>query len=167
MRVLGVDPGSRTTGFGLVEMRAGRLFHLHDEELKLSAREAPGRRLARLFEHTGELITDYAPEQVAVEGVFYGSNVKSMLVLGEARGAVMVAAARLELPIYEYPPAQVKQAIVGYGRATKEQIQHMVKLLLQRNEVAGEHAADALAIAICHLHSQTGPGAGMIGGGQR
>jgi len=79
----------------------------------------------------------------------------------------MVAAARLELPIYEYPPAQVKQAIVGYGRATKEQIQHMVKLLLQRNEVAGEHAADALAIAICHLHSQTGPGAGMIGGGQR
>ncbi len=152
MRILGVDPGSQATGFGLLEERSGRLVHLHDEELKQSSRIAVIERLVCLFEHTTRLIERYAPEEVAVEGVFQGRNVKSAFVLGQARGAVLVAAARLGVSIHEYSPAQVKQAVVGYGRATKEQIGHMVKALLRIEKVSGEHAADALAMAICHHH---------------
>ncbi|NPA25405.1 MAG: crossover junction endodeoxyribonuclease RuvC [Deltaproteobacteria bacterium] len=153
MLVLGVDPGSSVTGFGFVEMKNGQLEYRHDEQLRLPSRADAGSRLARLFDHTSELLHKYRPELLAVEGIFYGGNAKSMLVLGQARGAVLVAAAKFALAIHEYPPAQVKQAVVGYGRASKEQIQHMVKLLLKQEKLAGEHAADALAIAICHLHS--------------
>ncbi len=152
MLVLGVDPGSTVTGYGLVEMVAGKLGYCHDEQFKLPARADIATKLTLLFDHTTGLLEKYRPDQFAVEGVFYGSNVKSMLVLGEARGAVMVAVARFGLAVNEYPPSQVKQAVVGYGRAGKEQVQHMVKLLLKQDRLAGEHAADALAVAICHHH---------------
>jgi crossover junction endodeoxyribonuclease RuvC len=150
--VLGVDPGSTVTGFGLVEQISGKLIHCHDEQLKLPARADVGKKLALLYDRTADLLERYKPEQVAFEGIFFGSNVKSMLVLGQARGAVMVAAARYGLKIFEYPPATVKQTVAGYGNAAKDQIQHMVKLLLKVEEVSGEHAADALAVAICHHH---------------
>ena len=152
MLVLGVDPGSSFTGYGLVESIAGQLSYCHDEQLKLPAKADVGVKLALLYDHTTELLKKYKPDQLAVEGVFYGCNVKSMLVLGQARGAVMVAGAKFGLTIYEYPPASVKQAVAGYGKAGKEQIQHMVKLLLKVPVIAGEHAADALAVAICHHH---------------
>ena len=152
MLVLGVDPGNSVTGFGFVESAAGQLGYCHDEQLKLPAKADVGEKLALLFDHTSELLLKYKPDQLAVEGIFYGCNVKSMLVLGQARGAVMVAGAKFNLTIHEYPPALVKQAVVGYGKATKEQIQHMVKLLLKIPTLAGEHAADALAVAICHHH---------------
>ena len=152
MLVLGVDPGSSFTGYGLVECITGQLSYCHDEQLKLPAKADVGVKLALLYDHTTELLKQYKPDQLAVEGVFYGCNVKSMLVLGQARGAVMVAGAKFGLTIYEYPPASVKQAVVGYGKAGKEQIQHMVKLLLKVPVIAGEHAADALAVAICHHH---------------
>ena len=152
MLVLGVDPGSVVTGFGLVEKVDGQLRYCHDEQLKLPVKADVGVKLALLYDHTEELLLKYKPDQLAVEGIFYGSNVKSMLVLGQARGAVMVAGAKFNLTIYEYPPASVKQAVVGYGKASKEQVQHMVKLLLKVPTIAGEHAADALAVAICHHH---------------
>ncbi len=150
--VLGVDPGSSITGFGLVEQHAGRLDYCHDEQLKLPAKAEMGKKLALLYDRTAELLDKFKPDILAVEGIFYGSNVKSMLVLGQARGAVIVAAARYGLDIQEYPPATVKQTVAGYGKATKDQIQHMVKLLLNIKKVSGEHAADALAVAICHHH---------------
>ncbi len=152
MLVLGVDPGSSVTGFGLVENLAGQLSYCHDEQLKLPAKADVGEKLALLYDHTTGLLAKFKPDQLAVEGIFYGTNVKSMLVLGQARGAVMVAGAKFKLTIHEYPPTLVKQAVVGYGHATKEQVQHMVKLLLKIPALAGEHAADALAIAICHHH---------------
>ncbi len=152
MLVLGVDPGSTVTGFGLVEQKSGKLIYRHDEQLKLPARADVGRKLALLYDQTAALLEEYQPEQVAFEGIFYGSNVKSMLVLGQARGAVMVAAARYGLEIFEYPPATVKQTVAGYGKAGKDQIEHMVKKLLKVEKVTGEHAADALAVAICHHH---------------
>ncbi len=152
MLVLGVDPGSSVTGYGLVENISGQLSYCHDEQLKLPTKADVGVKLALLYDHTEKLLTKYKPDQLAVEGIFYGSNVKSMLVLGQARGAVMVAGAKFNLSIHEYPPALVKQAVVGYGKATKEQIQHMVKLLLKIQIITGEHAADALAVAICHHH---------------
>ena len=152
MLVLGVDPGSAFTGFGFVESVAGKLKYCHDEQLKLPAKADVGEKLALLFDHTSELLVKYKPDELAVEGIFYGCNVKSMLVLGQARGSVMVAGAKFNLAIHEYPPALVKQAVVGYGKASKEQVQHMVKLLLKIPTLAGEHAADALAVAICHHH---------------
>ncbi len=152
MLVLGVDPGSAVTGYGLVENIAGQLSYCHDEELKLPRKAGVGEKLALLYDHTAALLTKYKPDQLAVEGIFYGVNVKSMLVLGQARGAVMVAGAKFGLSINEYPPALVKQSVVGYGKATKDQVQHMVKLLLKVPKLAGEHSADALAIAICHHH---------------
>lgn len=152
MLVLGVDPGSAVTGFALVESVSGKLNYRHDEQLKLPAKADVGKKLALLYDRTVELLEEFKPEQFAVEGIFYGCNVKSMLVLGQARGAVMVAAGRHGLKIYEYPPATVKQTVAGVGNATKEQIQHMVKLLLNVKEVTGEHSADALAVAICHHH---------------
>ncbi len=152
MLVLGVDPGSSVTGFGLVQNIAGQLSYCHDEQLKLPAKADAGTKLALLYDHTTELLQKYKPDQLAVEGVFYGVNVKSMLVLGQARGAVLVAGAKFGLSINEYPPALVKQAVVGYGKATKDQVEHMVKLLLKVSTITGEHAADALAIAICHHH---------------
>ena len=152
MLVLGIDPGSSVTGYGLVESIAGQLIYCHDEQLKLPVKADVGAKLALLYDHTADLLAKYKPDQLAVEGIFYGSNVKSMLVLGQARGAVMVAGAKFNLTIHEYPPALVKQAVVGYGKASKEQVQHMVKLLLKVPAIAGEHAADALAVAICHHH---------------
>ncbi len=158
MLVLGVDPGSSFTGYGLVESITGQLGYCHDEQLKLPAKADVGVKLALLYDHTTELLRKYKPDQLAVEGVFYGCNVKSMLVLGQARGAVMVAGAKFGLTIYEYPPASVKQAVAGYGKAGKEQIQHMVKLLLKIPTIAGEHSADALAVALCHHHQARMPG---------
>ena len=158
MLVLGIDPGSSVTGYGLVENVAGQLSYCHDEQLKLPTKADVGTKLALLYDHTTELLTKYKPDQLAVEGIFYGSNVKSTLVLGQARGAVMVAGAKVGLAIYEYPPTLVKQSVVGYGKATKDQVQHMVKLLLKVPIISGEHAADALAIAICHHHQTSRQG---------
>ena len=152
MLVLGVDPGSSVTGYGLVDNPSGELIYCHDEELKLPKKADVAEKLALLFDYTVDLLEKYKPDQLAVEGIFYGVNAKSMLVLGQARGAVMVAGAKFGLSIDEYPPALVKQSVVGYGKAAKDQVQHMVKLLLKRKQLAGEHAADALAVAICHHH---------------
>ena len=154
MLILGVDPGSASTGFGLVRSDGRDLLHVHHSQVSLSSKKTTSQKLSRLYSATMEIINEYRPDLAAVEGIFYGPNVKSMIVLGQARGAAMVAMANYGLDIAEYPPTVVKQAVVGYGKATKEQVQKMVAVILNQHPITGEHAADALAVAICHHHHQ-------------
>ena len=155
MRVLGVTAAENTPATGVVEMDAcGRLCCLSCGAIKLSPREALPRRLSRIFTQLGEIIAQHHPEEVAIEDVFYALNVKSALKLGQVRGVAMLAAAAAGLEVAEYSPLTIKSSVVGYGRAEKQQVQHMVTRLLQL-PVPPEpmDASDALAIAICHLHT--------------
>ena len=155
MRVLGIDCGGAYTGYGVVEIHTGgRLSCLTCGAIKLSTREALPRRLARIFTQLGEIIAEHQPDQVAIEDVFYALNVKSALKLGQVRGVAMLAAAAAGLEVAEYSPLTIKSSVVGYGRAEKQQVQHMVTRLLQLAEAPEPlDASDALAIAICHLHT--------------
>ncbi|MGA8763469.1 MAG: crossover junction endodeoxyribonuclease RuvC [Candidatus Sulfotelmatobacter sp.] len=155
MRVLGIDCGGAYTGYGVVEMHArGELVCLTCGAIKLSPREALPRRLSRIFAQLGEIIVAHQPDQVAIEDVFYALNVKSALKLGQVRGVAMLAAAAAGLEVTEYSPLTIKASVVGYGRAEKQQVQHMVTRLLRLAEAPEPlDASDALAIAICHLHT--------------
>src|SRR6202789_1212466 len=155
MRVLGIDCGGAYTGYGVVEIHTGgRLSCLTCGAIKLSTREALPRRLSRIFTQLGEIIAEHQPDQVAIEDVFYALNVKSALKLGQVRGVAMLAASSAGLEVAEYSPLSIKSAVVGYGRAEKQQVQHMVTRLLHLAEIPEPpDAADALAIAICHLHT--------------
>ena len=155
MRVLGIDCGGAYTGYGVVEIHTGgRLSCLTCGAIKLSTREALPRRLSRIFTQLGEIIAEHQPDQVAIEDVFYALNVKSALKLGQVRGVAMLAAAAAGLEVAEYSPLTIKSSVVGYGRAEKQQVQHMVTRLLQLAEAPEPmDASDALAIAICHLHT--------------
>jgi crossover junction endodeoxyribonuclease RuvC len=155
MRVLGIDCGTEYTGFGVVELAAsGRLACLTCGAIKLSPREPMPTRLNRIYERLGVLIQEHHPQQVAIEDVFYALNVKSALKLGQVRGVAMLAAAAAGLEVAEYAPLSIKSAVVGYGKAEKHQVQHMVMRLLDLAEPPEpSDASDALAIAICHLHT--------------
>jgi crossover junction endodeoxyribonuclease RuvC len=155
MRVLGIDCGGAYTGYGVVEMHAeGRLVCLCCGAIKLSPRESLARRLSRIYEGLGALIIEHSPDEVAIEGIFYARNVRSALSLGQVRGVAMLAAATAGLEVAEYSPLSVKSSVVGYGRAEKQQVQHMVTRLLSLAQAPEPlDASDALAIAICHLHT--------------
>ncbi len=155
MRVLGIDCGGSYTGYGVVEMaRGGRLACLTCGAIKLSPREALARRLARIYDGLGALIAEHQPDEVAIEGIFYALNVRSALQLGQVRGVAMLAAAAAGLDVAEYSPLTIKSSVVGYGRAEKQQVQQMVTRLLSLTEAPEPmDASDALAIAICHLHT--------------
>jgi len=155
MRVLGIDCGGEYTGYGIVEMDArGKLCCLSCGAIKLSPREALPRRLSRIFTKLGEVIAEHHPEEVAIEDVFYALNVKSALKLGQIRGVAMLAAAAAGLEVAEYSPLTIKSSVVGYGRAEKLQVQSMVTRLLDLADPPEPmDVSDALAIAICHLHS--------------
>lgn len=153
MIILGIDPGSHITGFGLVEERGGNLSHIENGLIQLPASRASPEKLALLFRDIQKLIERYQPTVVSVENVFYSKNIKSTLKLGEARGMALLAASLKEIPVVEYAARAVKQAIAGYGAATKEQIQRTVRTLLRLPDIPEENAADALALAICHAHS--------------
>jgi crossover junction endodeoxyribonuclease RuvC len=157
MRVLGVDCGTEYTGFGVVERgHDDTLICLTCGAIKLSPREPLPRRLATIFDRLGAIIVEYRPDNVAIEDVFYALNVKSALKLGQVRGVAMLAASSAGLEVAEYSPLSIKSAVVGYGRAEKPQVQYMVTRLLNLSEVPEPaDAADALAIAICHLHTST------------
>ena len=157
MRVLGIDCGTEYTGYGVVELEdSGRLACLISGAIKLSAREPLPRRLSRISDRLAEIIHDHQPDNVAIEEVFYALNVKSALKLGQVRGVAMLAAASAGLEVAEYSPLSIKSAVVGYGRAEKHQVQQMVRQLLQLEEIPEPaDAADALAIAICHLHTSS------------
>lgn len=155
MRVLGIDCGGEYTGYGVVEMHStGKLGCLTCGAIKLSPREPLPRRLSRIYMHLGAVISEHQPDEVAIEDVFYALNVKSALKLGQVRGVAMLAAAAAGLEVAEYSPLTIKSSVVGYGRAEKHQVQHMVTRLLDLSEPPEPmDASDALAIAICHLHT--------------
>ena len=155
MRILGVDCGTEITGYGVVEVaRDGSLVHVQSGPIRLSARDPMAQRLSQVFEKLRSVIEQQQPDEVAIEDVFYAVNVKSALKLGQVRGVAMLAASLSGLPVAEYAPLAIKSAVVGYGKADKAQVQHMVARLL-RLGTPPEPAdvADALAIAICHLHT--------------
>ena len=154
MRVLGIDCGGAYTGYGVVEMHEGKLHCLTCGAIKLSPREALPQRLSRIFTQLGEIIAQHQPDEVAIEDVFYALNVKSALKLGQVRGVAMLAASTAGLEVAEYSPLTIKSSVVGYGRAEKQQVQHMVTRLLELSlPPEPMDASDALAIAICHLHT--------------
>jgi crossover junction endodeoxyribonuclease RuvC len=153
VRVLGIDPGSRITGYGIVEKQGSRLIHVDNGAIFTdSATDFPGR-LKQIFDGLSQMIAEYRPDQVAVENIFFATNPQSALKLGQARGAAIVAAVHAGLPVAEYSALQVKQAVVGQGKAEKGQVQKMLRVLLGLPEVAQADASDALAVAICHINS--------------
>ena len=153
MRILGIDPGSRFTGFGIIEVNGDRVTPVHHGVIKAGTGEFP-QRLGIIFSGIKELIGEYAPDEMAIETVFVSKNAGSALKLGQARGAAVCAAISLGLPVAEYSPRSVKQAVVGRGSADKVQVQHMITVLLRLKERPAEDAADALAVALCHHHTQ-------------
>jgi crossover junction endodeoxyribonuclease RuvC len=154
-RVLGVDTALRSTGVGIVEAAGNRLTPVHFGLLRNPDRRPLSACLVAIEDGIAELVQAHKPDAVAVEGIFYAKYVRSTLLLGHARGAVIAQCARLGLPVFEYEPRRVKQAVVGQGGAAKEQVQRMVQSILALPEPPPEDAADALAIAICHLHNRT------------
>ncbi len=153
--LLGIDPGSRVTGYGVIRVEGGRVEYLDSGCIRAQTLkdDIPARLLA-IFNGIQTLAAQYQPDEVAVEDIFVAHNVQSALKLGHARGAAIVAATAAALPVFEYSARQVKQAIVGYGNADKSQVQHMVQQLLGLDKVPASDAADALAVALCHWHSQ-------------
>lgn len=153
MRILGIDPGSRFTGFGIIEVHGDRAVCVTHGVIKTGGGDFP-QRLGTIFSHLQDLIRDHRPGQAAIESVFINRNPGSALKLGQARGAAVCAAIAHGLPVFEYSPRSVKQAVVGRGGADKAQVSHMVGVLLQMQGDIGEDAADALAVALCHQHTQ-------------
>jgi crossover junction endodeoxyribonuclease RuvC len=154
-RILGVDPGSRLTGVGIIEVRGDRVVPVYFDAIRAGDGEF-NQRLGIIFSELRELIGKYQPQQAAIETVFVANNASAAIKLGQARGAAVCAVISHGLPVAEYSPRSVKQAIVGRGSADKQQVQHMVGLLLGIKEGIQSDAADALAVALCHQHtSQT------------
>jgi crossover junction endodeoxyribonuclease RuvC len=152
VRVIGIDPGTAACGYGIVHENDGRLRAIDHGWWTTRAGERPEQRLRTIFESVADLIAQHAPDAVALEESFVGVDARTALSVGQARGAVLVACARAGVECAEYPPARVKQAVCGYGRAEKQQVQKMVKAILGlQSKPTPTHAADALAVAICHI----------------
>lgn len=160
MRILGIDPGLRATGFGLIDTRGDTMQYVASGVVRSGDGHLP-QRLGRLHQGIVELVQEYRPSIAVCEIVFVNVNPKSTLMLGQARGAVIGALVSTGLPVYEYTALQIKQAVVGYGRASKAQVQEMVRRLLSLPGLPGPDAADALACSICHNHG--GPVIGSLG----
>ena len=152
-RILGIDPGSRTTGIGIIDTDGRNNKLVHFQPLRCGDGEFP-ERLKVIFTEITDLIHQFQPDEVSVETVFLAKNAASALKLGQARGAAICAAVAMDLPVYEYAPKAVKQSVVGKGAAAKSQIQYMASLLLNIKKEVQEDAADALAVAICHANSR-------------
>ena len=158
MRVFGIDCGTEFTGYGVVEVdceaRMPRLQHVAAGTIRLSKKEKTPQRLAQVYSELIAAMSHYEPEVVAIEEVFFSANAKSALKLGQVRGVAMLAAASQGLEVVEYAPLKIKSSVVGYGLAAKEQVQFMVTRLLELDRAPDSaDAADALAIAICHIHT--------------
>jgi len=152
MRVLGIDPGSQNTGLGIIEDNQGEMKYLDCRTIKLAGRPMP-IRLGMIYEGVGLMIDEYSPDVVSVEEVFFAKNPNSALVLGQARGSAICSAVTRKCEIVEYTALQIKQAVVGTGSAKKEQVQHMVRVILGLRFTPGSDEADALGSAICHIHT--------------
>jgi crossover junction endodeoxyribonuclease RuvC len=154
-RTLGIDPGTAIMGFGVVESACGGSLHAVEYGvLSTSSSDPLPARLRSLYSGLSRLLAAHKPDAVAVESLFFNANVRTALAVGHARGVALLAAAEAEVAVFEYSPQQVKGAVVGYGRASKEQVQLMIRTLLALETIPRpDDAADALAIAICHMHS--------------
>ena len=152
IRILGIDPGSRRTGFGIVDVIGSKTQYVASGVIRLPTGELPAR-LKVIFDNISELIGEYQPVEMAIEDVFFARDPRAALKLGQARGAAIVAGVTADLPVGEYSAKTVKQAVVGNGGASKDQVQQMIMRLLKLPAPPQEDAADALAVAICHAHS--------------
>jgi len=154
MRVLGFDPGTATTGYGVVESRGSSLHHIAHGTISTPAGLALASRLKMIFEESRRLVECHAPDAVAVEKLFFSRNVRTGISVAQARGVIVLAAALSESPVAEFSPLEVKSGVVGYGKADKHQVQEMVKILLNLDAPPKpDDAADALALAICQIHA--------------
>lgn len=152
--LLGIDPGSRKTGYGVINFTSGKADYIASGLIRIPETLSLPDRLKVIFDGVSELIELHIPQEFAIEQVFMAKNAGSALKLGQARGAAIVAATNSDLPVYEYEARKVKQSVVGTGAADKLQVQHMVKTLLSLPKTPQEDAADALAIALCHANTQ-------------
>ena len=159
VRILGIDPGLRITGFGLIDKVGSKLTYLSSGCIRTDDAESLPERIKTILEGIAEVVTLHGPQQAVVEKVFVNVNPQSTLLLGQARGAAISALVTAGLPVAEYTALQVKQAVVGHGKAAKDQVQQMVKRLLNLPGLPSPDAADALACAICHAHGGQGLGA--------
>jgi crossover junction endodeoxyribonuclease RuvC len=154
MLILALDPGTASTGYAIVELTLGEKFAVKDYGVLTTANNVSiEKRLESIFERINQLIEKFEPQEVVIEQLFFNTNNRTAIVVGQARGVCLLAAAQADLKVYEYTPLQVKQAVVGYGRAEKSQVQKMVQMILGLPEIpTPDDAADALALAICHGH---------------
>lgn len=154
MLILGIDPGIATTGYGLIAEKNDRLNYVDCGTINTQPRDNSSVRLRLIYSEIKKIIVNHRPEALAIEKLYFGANSKTAMAVGQARGMALLAAAEMKLPISEYTPLEVKMAITGYGKADKKQMQQMVKNLLKLSFLPKpDDAADALAVAICHLHS--------------
>lgn len=150
--ILGIDPGLASTGVGVVGWDGARLVHLHSAHILTPVSQPIASRLERIYELVNSTISTWSPAAIGIESIFFARNVRSAVMMAHGRGAAILAAARQRIPLYEYSPLEIKQSVVGKGRASKDQVQHMVRLLLSRQDLSlNEHQNDALACAICHV----------------
>ncbi len=153
MRVIGIDPGLSVTGIGVIEKAGNSIRYQYHDAIKPPAKKGLAERLDYLYTKTIEMIDRFRPDVVAIEDTFHGKNIKTAVLLGQARGVLMLAGYKSQIPCIEYAPRKVKQSVVGNGAATKEQVQYMVKSILGLKELPTPiDASDALAIALCHIH---------------
>jgi len=148
--ILGIDPGSRVTGYGVVEKGGRDLALVTYGEIKTGRGETLSGCLTTIYARLKEIIDRYRPDVISLEDIFYGKNVKSLIKQGHVRGVIVLAAAHHDIPVYEYTPLEVKKAVVGYGRAEKGQVQYMISAMFRQSQVPPPDAADALALAVCH-----------------
>ena len=167
MRIIGIDPGVAITGYGVVDEANGSFLRVNSGCIRTGQNLHPSARLEHIFHRVMALIEDYKPQAIALEKLFFNKNTRTALQVGEARGIVILAAALSKVELFEYTPLQVKQAVAGYGRAEKGQVQRMVMLLLQLpQKPAVDDEADALAVALCHLQHRRWNDAVRRGGGR-
>lgn len=152
MRILGIDPGSHVTGYGIIEKKSNYLRHVLHGEIKAQKDSLLSVMLISIYRQLSEVITQTAPQAISLENIFYGKNVRSLIKQAQVRGVVIFAGADKGIPVFEYSPLEVKKAVVGYGRAEKRQVQIMVKAILKLPALPPADAADALASAICHAN---------------
>ncbi|MCF8010724.1 MAG: crossover junction endodeoxyribonuclease RuvC [Clostridiales bacterium] len=159
MRIMGIDPGMAITGYGVIDHYGNKFKALSYDCIKTSSKLSLAARLQSIYSGITEILRSYRPEHFAVEALFFNKNTKTAMDVGHARGVVLLAAAHMSLDVYEYTPLQVKQAVVGYGKADKGQVQFMVKNILNLKDIPRpDDVADALAVGICHAHTYNWPG---------
>ena len=152
MLILGIDPGSHITGYGVIDKKGNYLRHILHGEVKLRKDSLLSTVLSSIYQQLSAVIADNAPQAIALENIFYGKNVRSLIKQAHVRGVIIFAGANSNIPVFEYSPLEVKKAVVGYGRAEKRQVQIMVKVILNLPTLPPADAADALAVAICHAN---------------